>query len=235
MAFGLALVDEIVVNFWNRPRNTRAYVLNQWALLATLGWAVLWPWPKLAYGPVIHLGLLGNLSLALSLTNLIGLEKIKRWATTPALLVLLPSLSLVFLSNEPHGQRWAIVLLLTCIGSDTGAWFWGRRLGRHKLWPSISPHKTLEGGLGGILSGATIGTLAWWVSFGGASWKVPIGTMALAAVSQIGDLCQSKMKRMAKIKDSSRLIPGHGGTYDLLDSILFAAPALGAVAFWWPH
>jgi len=135
--------------------------------------------------------------------------------------------SVVSLASIIFKDNWIvyIVILMTFnFSSDTGAWFWGKKYGSHKLWPSVSPNKTIEGAIGGAVSSGIITTLLWYFIFDYLSLKVFVVFVILAIISQLGDLFQSKLKRIFKIKDSSRLIPGHGGVYDRVDSLLFVAP-----------
>jgi phosphatidate cytidylyltransferase len=126
-----------------------------------------------------------------------------------------------------------LVLLLPVLltwGSDVGAYFAGRMLGRHKLMPSVSPAKTIEGSLGGIL----LSVLICWVyvrvllapkgQLGLAPWSIVFFGVAIAVAAQLGDLFESLLKREAKVKDSSDLLPGHGGFLDRVDSLLFVLP-----------
>ena len=116
---------------------------------------------------------------------------------------------------------------LVLFGSDAGAYFAGRSLGRHKLAPAISPGKTVEGLIGGLLAAAFCGAAATWAFFPELPLKfsIPLACV-LAAVGVLGDLCESAMKRGSKIKDAASILPGHGGFLDRLDSLLFGAPIL---------
>lgn len=120
---------------------------------------------------------------------------------------------------------WLVTALLAIVWlSDTMAFFVGSKLGRHKMSPRVSPNKSWEGAAGGFLA-AMIAAAIW-------SWwrldRIDLGLMGVAAVTavtaQVGDLVESLFKRGAGVKDSSQLIPGHGGLYDRLDALLLAAP-----------
>lgn len=141
--------------------------------------------------------------------------------------------------NDPHGG-WVVVLVMAVIfGGDTGAYFSGRFLGKHKLYPKISPKKTIEGAVGGLVAGIGVGFLARAVFPGHAS-LTPIDCVAIGLIGAgtgiIGDLVESMMKRSWGVKDSGNLIPGHGGVLDRLDALLFAGPLclyyLEAVVGW---
>ncbi|MBK6751012.1 MAG: phosphatidate cytidylyltransferase [Pyrinomonadaceae bacterium] len=116
---------------------------------------------------------------------------------------------------------------LVIFGSDAGAYFAGRALGKHKLAPAISPGKTVEGLVGGILAAAGFAALATWWFFPELpyKWSIPLA-IVLAVVGVLGDLCESAMKRGSNTKDAASILPGHGGLLDRLDSLLFGAPIL---------
>jgi phosphatidate cytidylyltransferase len=150
----------------------------------------------------------------------------------PFLAGLFIMLPMVSLTNTLHFGKWRIllaILLIVNFGMDTGAWFFGKNFGKHKLWEKVSPNKTIEGLIGGMFTSGILGTLAW------AFWlqKPELLLFALfcllGVLSQLGDLIQSKIKRQFKIKDSSSLIPGHGGVYDRIDSLLYSAPFFAVV------
>ena len=115
--------------------------------------------------------------------------------------------------------------MLTIVVSDSAQYYTGRAFGRRPLAPSISPKKTREGAIGGVLIGTIAMTLAGLRVFPAAN--VPLLAAAAAAVvfvGIVGDLFESLLKRSAGVKDSSALIPGHGGILDRIDSWLFAGP-----------
>ncbi len=121
------------------------------------------------------------------------------------------------------------LLLVAVVGpwiSDAGAYFAGRLFGRHKLFPTLSPKKTVEGGAGGlILSVAAIGPLTYWSLDLNALQAVLLGAV-VSVFSQAGDLFESTLKRVLELKDLGNLLPGHGGILDRVDSLLFTAPAV---------
>jgi phosphatidate cytidylyltransferase len=118
------------------------------------------------------------------------------------------------------------LLLLTVIVSDTAQLYVGSSLGRHPLAPAISPKKTVEGVIGGFAAGVAAIVIVgqWWLPGFGAASLVGLGVVVVSA-GILGDLFESQLKRTAGLKDSSALIPGHGGVLDRIDAILFAAPA----------
>ncbi|MEK3882173.1 phosphatidate cytidylyltransferase [Paenibacillus sp. PL2-23] len=128
---------------------------------------------------------------------------------------------------DDHGLFWSFLSFGCIWASDVGAYFVGRAIGKRKLWPSISPNKTIEGALGGVL-------LALLVAVVFALFKPEVITVAkalvigvLAAVAgQFGDLIQSAYKRVRNIKDTGTLLPGHGGVLDRCDSWLIVFPLL---------
>ncbi|MBC7901535.1 MAG: phosphatidate cytidylyltransferase [Saprospiraceae bacterium] len=116
---------------------------------------------------------------------------------------------------------------LVIFGSDAGAYFAGRAFGKHKLAPVISPGKTVEGLVGGLLAAAGFAALATFWFFPELPYKVSIPlAVVLAVVGVLGDLAESAMKRGSKTKDAASLLPGHGGLLDRLDSLLLGAPIL---------
>jgi phosphatidate cytidylyltransferase len=123
------------------------------------------------------------------------------------------------------GRQGLLLLLSTIIASDTMQYYSGRLFGRRPLAPRISPKKTIEGALGGLIGGTiamvTVGT--WAMPGSSVMWRVGSG-LAIVSAGMVGDLFESMLKRGADMKDSSHLIPGHGGVLDRIDALLFAAP-----------
>jgi phosphatidate cytidylyltransferase len=135
-------------------------------------------------------------------------------------------LALVHVTFSTQSPRWVLFTLALVWAGDTGAFFTGRWLGRVPLAPRVSPKKTWEGVLGGL---AASGIVAWasakWL-FTVDAWPFVMTCVAVAALSIVGDLTESMLKRAAGLKDSGTLFPGHGGMLDRIDSVTAAAPAL---------
>jgi phosphatidate cytidylyltransferase len=135
---------------------------------------------------------------------------------------------LVALRQAPDGAQWLLLALITTWVADSGAYFVGSTWGRRKLAPSLSPGKTIEGTVGGWVTGVMAGGLV--ARLMGLGWVHGLALGALIGVaSPLGDLGISMMKRQVGAKDTSKLIPGHGGMLDRIDSILFTV----AVAFYY--
>jgi len=128
----------------------------------------------------------------------------------------------VLLRESGDGWRWVLFTIFAAMGSDSGGYLVGRAVGRHKLAPSISPSKTVEGALGGLAGAMLIAAICHAVFFGalGRGEAVALGA-AIGVLAQFGDLCESALKRAFGAKDSGWIIPGHGGILDRLDSLLF--------------
>jgi phosphatidate cytidylyltransferase len=124
------------------------------------------------------------------------------------------------------GRDATLLLMVTIVVSDSAQYYTGRALGRHKLAPAISPSKTIEGAIGGLVFGTAAMTYGGLEVFRGVNFWLLMGTsVAVVVLGMAGDLFESLLKRSAGVKDSSTLIPGHGGILDRIDSWLFAAPA----------
>jgi phosphatidate cytidylyltransferase len=144
----------------------------------------------------------------------------------PAFIALARLLSVV--QGIAHGPEAVLCLVLLVVASDVGAYFAGRKYGRLKLAPQVSPSKTWEGAAGGLLFVALLAA-AGALIFGLPMIATVAFGCAIGLISIVGDLTESMFKRSAGLKDSGRLLPGHGGMLDRIDSVTAAAPlyALG--------
>ncbi len=161
-------------------------------------------WSATLFG-ALYVGLLGTVALLTTLGS----------GAVPSAPVTLPE------------RLWVLVLVAGVWSFDTGAYLVGRTIGRHPFLPWISPKKTLEGVLGGLVVG-TMAVAVVLAATGGDPLEALVLGPVLGAAAQVGDLAESLLKRAAGVKDSGMLLPGHGGILDRVDSILFAAPALAA-------
>lgn len=196
------------------------------AIALPLGWVLV---PERF--PALALGVLAALTVAAFILTLLfsAIEeapgRIGRALVGPLYggLLLAPIAGLRLL--VPNGVAWVATLLIVTWLNDTGAYFAGRALGRHKLFPSVSPNKTWEGFFGGMAV-SVIGALVASLTFFPALSPVHAVAVAIPAsvLGPLGDLSESMLKRAFGVKDSGRLIPGHGGVLDRLDALLFTAP-----------
>lgn len=130
---------------------------------------------------------------------------------------------LILVRNLDNGLNYIYILLIIIWGSDSGAYFIGRKWGKNKLSPAISPNKSIEGAIGGVLAGI-LGASFWWFRGEFSILHCLIFGTLISLAGITGDLFESLIKRTAGIKDSGNLFPGHGGILDRIDSLLFAAP-----------
>jgi phosphatidate cytidylyltransferase len=171
---------------------------------------------------VLSLSLVGGLAAFLVVPG--RRQGLGRWAMgmAGALYIGMPfNYYLLLYTSKPHGLVWALFTIFAVVACDAAALLVGSRLGRHRFFATISPKKTVEGAIAGVV-GAVMVMLIGVSAVIGLSPLHAIALGLLVGVSaQVGDLVESQMKRIAEVKDSSNLIPGHGGVLDRLDSILF--------------
>jgi phosphatidate cytidylyltransferase len=176
-------------------------------------------------------------AVVLSLVWLLGRREKERafigWAWTIAGILYLGWLLSYFVALrglDEHGY-WVFLALATNFASDTAAFFAGRALGKHKLAPSISPGKTWEGTIAGIL-GAIIVSLLFTLLLPVSYWQAVVLGLLVSVFGQLGDLVESLFKRNMGVKDSGRLLPGHGGALDRIDSVVFAGVVVYYYVIW---
>lgn len=135
----------------------------------------------------------------------------------------------------PYQAGWLLLPMFVVWAGDTGAYFAGRAFGRTPLAPRVSPKKTREGAVGGVLASVAGGYLAWFVLPLPDALSAPMVLLFAipgAILGQIGDLCESMIKRSTGVKDSGTIIYGHGGMLDRVDALIFAAPWFALVRAW---
>ena len=143
-------------------------------------------------------------------------------------------ISVIYQDGAKTGFLTIIFVLIGCFFCDTGAYLSGSLFGKHKLIPHVSPNKTVEGAIGGYLVGA-IGALLWGLLVTTYLPKelVITASLIIPAVAQIGDLSFSSIKRRFGIKDFSNILPGHGGIFDRIDSLIFCLMAFNGLMILW--
>jgi len=180
-----------------------------------------------------YLALLGLVLLVLSLyTRIDDVLAFITSAGFATFYISLCSAHLVLIRFLPDGASWLLLLTAITAGSDTGAYYAGRAFGKSKLCPNISPGKTVNGAIGGILAATiTAVVLAGYLLPGISSLKLGSAAAVLAAIGICGDLTESIIKRATGVKDSGTILGGHGGLLDRIDSLLLTAPLLYALLY----
>ena len=218
------------------------------ALAAVAGVLLAWEWTRLSLGRFGVAGIIlavmaGGVAAVALVRPALGLALIAlaaaiaplsqrvegrslAWIGVGAFYIGLPVLALVWLRGE--GAPMVFWLLFLVWATDIGAFAAGRMIGGPKLWPRVSPNKTWAGLLGGMLSAAAVGAIAAQLTEKNIPTVAALSGM-LALVAQVGDFAESWMKRHFGVKDSSGIIPGHGGMMDRLDGLLAAAPVVGTL------
>lgn len=154
-------------------------------------------------------------------------EVVLGWLYVPLLLT-----TMVLLHELPLGKQWVLLVLIMTMACDSCAYFVGSAWGKRRLYPAISPKKSVEGALGGLLGAVIVALSAhlWLLPATGWVDCLMVGIFA-AVFGQLGDLFESMIKRNADIKDSGTIFPGHGGMLDRIDSLLFSFPAVYAYVY----
>lgn len=179
---------------------------------------------------LVFVMLVGSFAIELKFHDSMNVSQVA-WAFFGALLVpyLLLSLLRIFQMNYHHGPFIVLLPLLAAWGADTCALFAGMFFGRHKLAPVVSPKKTVEGAIGGVIGGAVLVLLAALIMNATLKPGLPLWAAVVlgacgAILGEIGDLSFSVIKRQTGIKDYGHIFPGHGGVLDRFDSVIFVAP-----------
>ena len=146
--------------------------------------------------------------------------------------IALPATTLCYLRAQ--SARSVLFLFMIVWACDSGAYYFGRRFGRRRLAPVVSPKKTWEGSIAGLACATVFGAAAglWWFVPELGPWRGALAGAVASTAGQLGDLVESLWKRGAGVKDSGVFLPGHGGFYDRVDSLLFAGPVVAAFVAW---
>ena len=224
------------------------------ALVFLLALLLSWEWGRLVHGRsaeiviavqiaatalAVGLAALGFVGLGLValfigaiVAMLLSLGRHSSFAALGVFYAALPAVILIWLrSDHIYGLRATVYVIAVVIAADTGAFFAGRGLAGPKLWPRVSPNKTWAGLVGGILAGGFVGALLAFAMPGGSALRLGATAAVLAFLAQMGDLMESAIKRRFGAKDTSALIPGHGGVMDRVDGLVIAATAAGLAGF----
>jgi phosphatidate cytidylyltransferase len=226
---GLLLVDEVVVNLLKVSRKHFSYIVS----IITFGLAFTFihyiDHSKYIIDIVLNSGLALNTILLLYLfvekmDSKKFVKNAKKLSFMMGVIFLIPVCSLSFITFEKNWVQLIGLLFLLNFSVDTGAWFFGKNFGKKKLWTVISPNKTVVGAVGGVIFASVVASVYTFFTFNQFSIEIYISFIVMGIAAQLGDLVESKIKRQCDVKDSSNLIPGHGGIYDRLDSLLFVGP-----------
>jgi phosphatidate cytidylyltransferase len=181
--------------------------------------------------PIIAVAVAGSLVIAMLRPSLDG--ALVDWALSLAGMLYVTLLLSYFVALRVHqGLSWMLIALICTWACDSFAYLVGKAIGRHPFAPRISPKKTWEGTIGGVVGATICGLLAVPLLNMPALAGLLLGC-AIAVVAVAGDLAESFIKRQAAIKDSGSLIPGHGGALDRVDSLLFTVTLVYYVSIWW--
>lgn len=225
----ILVLDEFLTNFLKVKRFSVPYIVNYLSLIISFYYINFISESFLFFRVFNYIGLIiiCLLTYYLFLSKMESLKSIKFVKKNPYFAMIFTLTLFINLSTIVHYPMWKSYIFMLAIlvfSVDTAAWFWGKNFGKKKLWPSVSPKKTQIGFIGGVVSSVIISSFFWNFLINKPSILLIMAFVFLACCAQLGDLVQSKLKRQFGIKDSSNLIPGHGGVYDRVDSILFVSP-----------
>lgn len=226
---GLLLVDELVFKMFGKKRKHFSYLTAIGSFIAGYILINYMDPNPFFYDYLIHTGVALNTVLIAYLffekmDSKLIITFMQRNSFGMGIFFLVPICSMAYLVTLDNWLNLIFLMLLINYLVDTGAWFFGRNFGNKKLWPSISPKKTYAGAIGGAFVSVFISSLYIFYSFNKLNLLIIVSLLILTMIAQMGDLIESKFKRQLGVKDSSNLIPGHGGIYDRLDSLIFVAP-----------
>jgi phosphatidate cytidylyltransferase len=226
---GPFIIDELITNFYDQRRFSKRYLFAQIFYFLAYYFFNFYQISQSSFSFWISAGILLNVLLLLYLfivykksEFLLKVFRATSWGA--GLYVVIPMICIAYIIHFDKWLFFFVGLIILNFMVDTAAYFTGKKLGKHKLWEAVSPKKTVEGMIGGVFF-SVLATSIYWNHF--IQEVTPLTVfffIIVACCSQVGDLAQSKLKRQFDIKDSSSLIPGHGGVYDRVDSLMFVAP-----------
>src|SRR6202521_958869 len=223
-------------------------------LVVAVAMMLSWEWGRLVHGReadlviAVHVGAVGvaavlaavgfvglgllALPIGAILAMLLSLGHNSLFSALGVFYAGLPAVALIWLrSDATLGLLAVIFVIIIVIASDTAGFLSGRLMGGPKLWPRISPNKTWAGLIGALVASSIVGALFWFAVPDGSAVRLAAAGAMLSFVAQAGDLAESAIKRRFGAKDSSSLIPGHGGVMDRVDGLVAAASAVGFLGF----
>ncbi len=235
--FSLLIQDEFLVNFFSMKRTQWKYIGIMLANAVLYSVLVLLLSSRHTQVGIIGLALFYNLFLSavLFLPKRFSFHAFRKWPSLSLFNSLLPLVCVAYLLSYFNWRASVLLLLIIVFVFDSAAWFFGKNFGKKKLWPSVSPNKTQAGLFYGCITSCFFGQVFFYYTFDEISWiSIPV-FLLLAMLAQIGDLVQSRIKREFDLKDSSQLIPGHGGVYDRIDGLVFVTPFYALYTYWTPY
>ena len=214
---------------------------------AVTGWRSQWSWLTLLPALVVlcavgHLPVWALLAVPLGLIAAFSLQTPaggptafpRLWLLAGLAYVSIPLLALQWIRNQTESGMVLVFLLFACVWvSDSAAYFVGKTVGGPKLFPRTSPKKTWSGGIAGVLAGAVAWLIGMMLYAEGSVIVFALIGVLLSLVCVCGDYVESALKRRFGVKDSGRLIPGHGGILDRVDGLMFAAVVLAIISLLW--
>ncbi|KGX93141.1 phosphatidate cytidylyltransferase [Pontibacillus halophilus JSM 076056 = DSM 19796] len=206
-------------------------ILLLWALLVPTQPLVIFDFIEMSKSEAILLAVFILLAYTVLVKNKFTFDEVG-FLILSAIYVGMGFYYLILTRDADNGRSFVFFTLFLIWATDTGAYLFGRAFGKRKLWPKISPKKTIEGSLGGVLMAIAVGIVFQMIiPFDASMVFIIIVAIIISVFGQIGDLVESAYKRHYSVKDSGKLLPGHGGVLDRFDSLIFVLPILHFIHF----